>query len=131
MLLDNQARLIVIADPVASTRELLAEVFRSEFDAYLTLLDGTGKLLETLHEALPHLVVVELHVPTDLEAVRAVKSDRRVGGVPVLALTAWLTHLKCADAIEAGSNVCLEKPFDLNELINQASVFLDRPRRAI
>ena len=48
--------LIVVGDPVPETRHLLQSIFEEVFDAFVTLLSDSGRLLTIAHEAYASLI---------------------------------------------------------------------------
>ena len=112
--------LILVADPNAATRELLTDVFRTEFGAYVTTLASASELGPMLQESVYDLVVIEVSRDriADAEAVRALKALH--AETPFLVLTAWGTDV---DAIEekVGAERVIAKPFALHDVIASAA----------
>lgn len=127
--------LIAVADPNASTRELLSEVFRSELRAYVTTLASASDLGPMLRESRYDLVVIEISRDrlADAEAIRALKEAHRA--TPFLLLTAWGTDVELIEE-RVGADRVIAKPFALQEVIAAAAGLLDagrpldRPSRA-
>jgi len=107
---------MAVVDPNAATRELLDEVLRTEFGAYVTVLASTSELGPMLRESLYDLVVVEVSREriADAEAIRALKTLH--ADTPFLVLTAWGTDV---DTIEekVGAERVIAKPFQLRDVI--------------
>jgi CheY-like chemotaxis protein len=116
---------ILLSDPVPDTRVLLDEVFRTELNAYVVAVDGTSAALLMAREVRPALVVVELDArrADELTLLAALKSDP-TPGTPVLALTAWGQGLTCEQALAAGCDDCMPKPFDLDDLLARLQTLL-------
>jgi CheY-like chemotaxis protein len=116
---------VLLSDPVAGTRALLVEIFSTELSAYVVALDGTSAALLMAREVRPALVVIELDARRDdeLALVAALKRDP-TPGTPVLGLTAWGQGLTCEQALAAGCDDCIAKPFDLDDLLARLQTLL-------
>jgi CheY-like chemotaxis protein len=116
---------VLIADPVVHTRDLLRVVFGDELDCHVVAVEGLATALLMAREVRPDLVVLELDArrPAELELVRSLKSDPSPG-LPVIALTAWGQLLTCEQALAAGCDECIAKPFDLEDLLARARVLI-------
>jgi CheY-like chemotaxis protein len=122
---------VLLSDPVAGTRGLLEAVLQSELGAHVVAVDGLSAALLMAREVRPALVIVELDArrADELGLVRALKSDP-TPGTPVVGLTAWGQTLTCEQAIAAGCDDCVAKPFDLDDLLERLGRWLAtaRPR---
>lgn len=120
--------LVVIADTVEETRELLGEICRTEFGAYVTSHREAHRVLKSVSEFTPNLIIVEVNQPADLETVQLLAARRDQSPIPILALTAWgpNTPLSCERILASGAHVCIEKPFGLDEVIGHAETLLGR-----
>ena len=120
--------LVVVADRVASTCELLRMVFEEEFRAYVTAVGGGAELLAVLREARPQLIVFEVaDRPEDADVLQQIRADPDAAGVPLLCLT--MTDMRgwgCGAVRRLGADACIEKPFDLGQLIDRARELLER-----
>jgi DNA-binding response OmpR family regulator len=124
--------LVVVADSVGGTRDLLRIVFEDAFGAYVLVVNGAAALLVASHETVPQLVVLEIgvHPELDRDIVRRLK-EGPLAPVPLVCLTAWGVALDCAELVAVGCDACLAKPFELDELIARSRALLGRrrPRR--
>jgi CheY-like chemotaxis protein len=114
--------LVLIADPVQGTRELLLDVFRGELGWRAVALDDGSKLLVQAREMVTNLIVCELdqRMGMDIDLVRKLKGDAVTAAIPLLCMTAWAPRLPCEQILAAGADVCLGKPFDLDVLVEHA-----------
>lgn len=78
--------------------------------------------LEIARSALPHLVLMDIKLPTmdGLEATRIMKADPVLAPIPVVALTAWARAEDRDRALAAGCAHFLTKPIDIRELVRVA-----------
>ena len=119
---------VLIADPVPHTRELLVAIFEQEFGAYVVAVEGAGTALLMAREVRPDLVILELDArrETDLDVARRLKEDLAPAPVPVLTMTAWGQGLTCERALAAGCDDCIAKPFQLDDLVGRAAALMGR-----
>jgi DNA-binding response OmpR family regulator len=71
----------------------------------------------------PSLVIIEVDMPS-VAGIDFCRCIRRNSKVPVLLLTDYLDADVLIDTWEAGANACLEKPFEIKDLIDQVSKML-------
>jgi len=112
--------LVVEDDP--SVRDVLHLVLDSEGYAVVPVEDGL-EALERLDEALPDLILLDLMLPRldGFEVVRRLKADARTSHIPVLALTALARPSERDEALAAGCDGLILKPFDTEDLIRTVS----------
>ncbi|NUR52539.1 MAG: response regulator [Hamadaea sp.] len=77
--------------------------------------DGAAGLAAAQHSP-PDLVIVDLGLP-DLDGVAVVQAIRGWSAVPILVLSARLTEQSKIDALDAGADDYVTKPFGMGELL--------------
>ena len=112
---------------IAGIRILLAEDHRDMHFTLRASLEGAGATVESARDgkeavdramAAPFdVVLMDVRMP-NMDGLQATRMLRRQGNaVPVIALTADPATLKRAEALEAGCDACLSKPFKVDDLI--------------
>jgi CheY-like chemotaxis protein len=78
----------------------------------------------------PDLVLMDLQLPgiDGFEALRLLRQDPRLGGVPVVALTAFAMREDRERTARAGFDGYLSKPISVRELPSQVGDFLSNGR---
>jgi len=115
------------AGSIAGVRILLAEDHRDMHFALRASLEGAGAMVESARdgrEAVDRamsapfdVVLMDLRMP-NMDGLQATRALRRQGyAVPVIALTADPATLRRAEALDAGCDACLSKPFKVDDLI--------------
>jgi DNA-binding response OmpR family regulator len=123
----SPGRVMIVEDEAG-----LAEVLSLHLEAagYETVVchDGLAALYEVEREA-PSLVVLDLHVP-QISGFRLIQLLKQRGGqprIPVVVTTA-LSFQEAEDAVRAGADDFMTKPFLPDELVNRVGRLLDRLR---
>ena len=105
---------ILICEDEEPLRELIRAALGNGY-RYLETADGT-EAIELARTEAPDLVVLDVMMPgtSGLEVLAALREGTGTGTIPVVVLTAW-THAQ-QEALEAGAQRFLSKPFDPDEL---------------
>jgi two-component system response regulator len=92
------------------------EVARDGEEA-LDFLLGRGVFRHRLAAPLPHLVLLDLHLPKldGFEVLRAVRGNARTRMVPVVVLTSSGDPRQLAHCYQLGANSCVQKPVRYEE----------------
>ncbi len=112
---------------IAGVRILLAEDHRDLHYAIRESLERAGATVESAHDgqeavtktmsASFDVVLMDLRMP-NMDGVQATRALRKRGyDLPVIALTADPATLRRVEALEAGCDACLSKPFKIDDLI--------------
>ena len=109
---------VLLADDQRVVREGLGTVLGllEGIELVGTAADGEEAVaLAARHD--PDVVLMDLRMP-NMDGLQATRALRRQGcSVPVIALTADPATLRRAEALEAGCDACLSKPFKVDDLI--------------
>lgn len=110
---------ILIVDDEEENREFLREMLTSLGFAVQEAGNGT-ECLEKAEEWIPDLVLMDLRMPgmDGLEATRALRRHTRLGGIPIVMITAAAFPEDRAQAEEAGCNAHLAKPVTFEALLS-------------
>ena len=108
----TNTRLLVVDDS-PSMRQIICELLHElGFPAVDEAADG-GVALELFHRNPYDLVLTDWQMPhlNGLELVRAIRHAPQRSQTPVLVLTGHVTQARVVEAIEAGANGFVAKPF--------------------
>lgn len=77
--------------------------------------------LALVHERRPDVVLLDLDLPgiSGIEVVQRIRASPEIAKIPVLAVTASVMKRERTQAIDAGCNSFIEKPFDIHQLREQ------------
>ena len=108
---------ILIADDNADMRDYLRQLLAGEWDV-TTVGDGQSALAAALAQP-PDLIVTDVMMPVKdgFELLRALRSEARTRGVPVLMLSARAGEEARISGLVAGADDYMTKPFSARELV--------------
>ncbi len=122
----NPVVLIVEDDAMMQTMAL--KILRSR--GYHCELAPNGRAaVEMAARLRPALILMDLSLPgmNGWEATRALKADRQLSGIPVVAITAHAMVGDRETALAAGCSECLTKPYELADLLALTERYVGRP----
>jgi two-component system, OmpR family, KDP operon response regulator KdpE len=107
-------RVLVVDDEPHILRALTINLRASGFEV-VTAGDGTAALAAVV-EHRPDIVVLDLGLP-DMDGVRVIESLREWNAVPILVLSGRSDSTDKVDALDAGADDYVTKPFGMDELL--------------
>jgi len=114
-------RVLVVDDDPQLRRALRINLAAHEYHV-LTAIDGTSAL-ETVADAKPDAVILDLGLP-DLDGIEVIARLRRWTSVPVVVLSARTQTADKIEALDAGADDYVTKPFPMDELLARLRVAL-------
>ena len=117
---------ILIIEDVEDNRELLKQFFEGEFSVFEA--EDGRRGLEMAGQVRPDLILMDLSLPEidGWHAAAALKADKHLRHIPIIAITA---HAMIGDeqkALQAGCDAYITKPIDFVELEKVIDRFLER-----
>src|SRR5580700_12341686 len=111
---------IVVVEDHNDTRRFL-DIFLGHLGAKVVVTGNAIEGLAAVKTCHPNLVLSDISMPGRdgfelLSDIRALGPDAG-GNVPVIAMTAFVTHLDRARILDAGFQACLPKPFTPDKLV--------------
>jgi signal transduction histidine kinase len=124
----DSAERILVVDDNADMRRYLKRILQEHWKVE-TATDGMLALTR-IRKSAPDLVIADLMMPglDGLGLLRALRDDANCAGVPVMVLSARANEDASVDALSAGADDYLPKPFSARELIARVAVQLARAR---
>ena len=108
---------VLVAEDSQDTRIMLKRAFELKCYRVFEAEDGQ-QAIDMARRHRPSLMVIDLNMPV-LDGLEAIKNFRKLEGegehVPIIAITAYDVYGMEEAALEAGSNIYLSKPLDLEE----------------
>lgn len=109
----SKVRLLVIDDEVAIRRFLAASIDPEAYDLFEAENGATGIRMVATED--PGLILLDLGLP-DIDGVEVTRRIREWSTTPIIILSARGDELNKVEALDAGANDYLTKPFGLAEL---------------
>jgi two-component system KDP operon response regulator KdpE len=127
--MDMPGRILVIDDETQITRVLRAALSAQGFDVRIANDPEEG--LRTFKEWLPDLVITDLMMP-GMSGVEVTRAIRQHAATPVLVLSVREHERSKVEALDAGADDYITKPFGIQELLARVRAHLRRaPERTV
>jgi len=114
----DESPLVLVVDDEVYSRYTVRCLLEREGYRVETAADGL-EALEKVGAARPAIVIMDLNMPRcdGLEAARRMRADETLKGLPLLAMTARSQETAVGEALGAGFDGIIQKPFFLPELL--------------
>jgi two-component system, OmpR family, KDP operon response regulator KdpE len=117
------SRILIVDDEPQITRTLYASLVSSGYDVVRA---GDGREALTLFPtAKPDLVITDLSMPR-MDGLALTEAIRRISRVPIIVLSVRATEGMKIDALDAGADDYVTKPFNMPELLARVRAQLRR-----
>mgnify|MGYP000222999813 CR=1 FL=1 len=112
--------LILVVEDDTSVRNLITTTLKAHEYRYLTAPDGQSAILEASSHN-PDIVLLDLGLP-DMDGVEIIKKIRTWSNMPIIVISARSEDTDKIDALDAGADDYLTKPFSVEELLARLRV---------
>ncbi len=112
--------LVLVVEDDAPVRNLITTTLKAHDYRYLTAENGENAILQaTSHN--PDVILLDLGLP-DLDGVEVIKRIRSWSNMPIIVISARSEDTDKIDALDAGADDYLTKPFSVEELLARLRV---------
>ncbi len=115
----NKLRILVVEDDT-SVKNLITTTLKAHDYRYLTAPNGQTAILEASSHN-PDIVLLDLGLP-DIDGVEVIKKVRTWSNMPIIVISARSEDTDKIDALDAGADDYLTKPFSVEELLARLRV---------
>lgn len=115
----NKTMILVVEDD-APVRNLITTTLKAHDYRYLTASNGKAAVLEASSHN-PDVVLLDLGLP-DMDGVEVIRKIRSWSNVPIIIISARSEDTDKIDALDAGADDYLTKPFSVEELLARLRV---------
>lgn len=115
----NKFQILVVEDDVP-VRNLIATTLKANGYRFITTGTGEGAIAEAASHN-PDIILLDLGLP-DLDGVEVIRRIRSWSNVPILIISARSEDTDKIDALDAGADDYLTKPFSVEELLARLRV---------
>ena len=119
----NKTVVLVVEDD-RPIRNLIVTTLKMHDYKYLTAKNGASAIMEASSHH-PDIVLLDLGLP-DMEGVDVIKKIRTWSNMPIIVISARSEDTDKIDALDAGADDYLTKPFSVDELLARLRVTLRR-----
>ena len=121
----NKSLILVVEDD-AAVRNLITTTLETQDYRFLTASTGEAAILEAVSHN-PDIVLLDMGLP-DIDGVDIIKKIRTWSLMPIIVISARSEDTDKIDALDAGADDYLTKPFSVEELLARLRVSLRRVR---
>ncbi|MEM1483327.1 response regulator [Oscillospiraceae bacterium PP1C4] len=121
----NKPLILVVEDDKA-VRKLITTTLETQGYQYHTAQTGGASILEAVSRQ-PDIMILDLGLP-DMDGVDIIKKVRTWSNLPIIVVSARSEDKDKIDALDAGADDYLTKPFSVEELLARLRVSLRRIR---
>ena len=107
--------LILVVEDDTSVRNLITTTLKAHDYRYLTAPNGQTAILEASSHN-PDIVLLDLGLP-DIDGVEVIEKIRTWSNMPIIVISARSEDIDKIDALDAGADDYLTKPFSVEELL--------------
>ena len=118
-------KILVVEDDPAITN-LIRTTLETQQYQYHTAKNGAGAIMDTLSYN-PDVIILDLGLP-DMDGVDIIRKVRGWSSVPIIVVSARSEDQDKVDALDAGADDYLTKPFSIDEFLARLRVALRRSR---
>lgn len=117
---------ILLVEDDKAVRNLLSTAMETQAYQYHAVMTGAAAILEAASQQ-PDIIILDLGLP-DMDGVDIIQKIRTWSEVPIIVVSARAEDDDKIDALDAGADDYLTKPFSVNELLARLRVTLRRIR---
>ena len=115
----NKPLILVVEDDTA-VRNLITTTLKAHDSRYLTAVNGESAVLEASSHN-PDVILLDLGLP-DIDGVEVIRRVRSWSNLPIIVISARSEDTDKIDALDAGADDYLTKPFSVEELLARLRV---------
>ena len=112
--------LVLVAEHDVSVRNLITTTLQTHNYRYLTAPNGSTAIMEASSHN-PDIILLDLGLP-DMDGVEVIRKVRTWSNVPIIVISARSEDTDKIDALDAGADDYLTKPFSVEELLARIRV---------
>ena len=122
----NKALILVVEDD-RPIRNLIVTTLKTHDYKYITAENGSSAILEASSHK-PEIILLDLGLP-DMEGVDVIKKVRTWSNVPIIVISARSEDVDKIEALDAGADDYITKPFSPKELVLRVNNIIKRAYR--
>jgi len=108
---------ILVVDDTQDTRDVMRTMLELWGHQVIEAINGKDAVQVAL-DSMPDVIIMDLRMPVmdGVEATRVLRQYQQFKNVPIIAMSAHCAGKWKQEALEAGCNDCVSKPFDPEKL---------------
>ena len=125
--MSDRRKVLVVDDESQITRVLRHSLTAHRYDVR-TAADGISAL-DTFHDWYPDLIITDLQMP-EMDGVEFCREIRKISSLPIIVLSVRGEERTKVEALDAGADDYVTKPFGIDELLARVRAALRRSRES-
>ncbi|WP_170120086.1 hybrid sensor histidine kinase/response regulator transcription factor [Dysgonomonas alginatilytica] len=123
---DKNKPSVVIVDDDTEMLWFISEIFEGKYN--IVTLNSSESLLDYLKQDQPELIILDLVLPDidGISLIKTIKSDKFLAHIPIIILSAKNDPEMQVKGVEAGAEMFITKPFNIEYLEKVVARFLQR-----
>jgi two-component system KDP operon response regulator KdpE len=117
--MNSKIQILVVEDDIP-VQNLITTTLKAQGYRFLVSQTGEGAVMETASHN-PDIILLDLGLP-DIDGVEVIRKIRTWSNVPILVISARSEDADKIDALDAGADDYLTKPFSVDELLARLRV---------
>ena len=114
----NKTQVLVVEDD-SPIRNLITTTLKTNNYRYLTAVNGESAISQTASHN-PDIILLDLGLP-DIDGVEVIKKIRTWTNTPIIVISARTEDADKIEALDAGADDYLTKPFSVDELLARST----------
>lgn len=120
----NEPKKILVVDDEAQITRVLRASLRAHRYEVRTAADGESAL-DTFHDWHPDLIITDLQMP-EMSGIELCREIRKISPIPIIVLSVKGEEKTKVEALDAGADDYVSKPFGIDELLARVRAVLRR-----
>jgi two-component system cell cycle response regulator DivK len=122
-------RLVLVVEDDANITRLLRDILQANGHRVIETPNGREAIELALKEK-PDLITMDIYLEefSGLDAIRNLKTDHSTKDIPIIAITAAAMKGQEQEAMEAGCDAFIRKPFRIDTLLDKLNELLPRSK---
>ena len=112
--------LILVVEDDSSVKNLIVTTLKTHDYRYLSVPNGTNAVMEAASHN-PDIILLDLGLP-DMDGIEVIKKIRTWSNMPIIVISARSEDTDKIEALDAGADDYLTKPFSVEELLARLRV---------
>ncbi len=124
--IDKNKRTILAIDDDIDILWFISDIFTDEYN--VITLSSSLEVKDVLEKIYPDIILCDINIPqlSGIDLIRIIKADKQTSHIPLIIISAKQNTEDLADGMDAGAELYITKPFDVEYLKISVKKLIDR-----